>query len=98
MEKRGFESGGAMVSESATRCANELRELLEAGVLTRLGRVLLHHPDTLDFDVAVKIMLADLAHLAFLEQRGDYVSSGRWRHIGEQLEYLHGLAVAPAAR
>ena len=66
-----------MVSENAARCADELREMLETGVLARLGRVLLDHSDVLHFDVAVKITLADLAHLIFLKQRGDDVSPGR---------------------
>ena len=71
-----------MLSENAARCAAELRELSEAGVLARLGRVALGAVAAvavLPYDTAVRIALADLDHVTDRARLGGYVGAGRWR-------------------
>ncbi len=85
-----------MLPEKVARSADELRERLDAGVLSRLGRVELDQGVTFAFEVAVRIALADLDDLSSHQQRGEYVSAGRWRDVAEEVERLHGLAMVRA--
>ena len=78
-----------MLSEHAARYAAELRDLLEAGVPARFGRVVDGHGGTIALDVAVRIALADLDHLAFITRWGEPSTPDGGTAWGEQLEYLH---------
>ena len=82
-----------MLSQDTARRAAHLRELLETGTLYYRSRVSYGHGSVVDFDVAVRLALADLDYLILINRRGDHVAPDRWRRIGEEITHLHGLAV-----
>ena len=88
-----------MLSPHAARCAEELRELLDADVLAEFGHVRLGAVAVFPLAVAVKITLAEVDDLIQVEQHGDIVGCERWHVVGDQLILLHRLApTRPRAR
>ncbi len=82
------------ISPEAARAAEELRALLRAGGLPRLGAVDVGKGSRLPFESAVRVTLADLARFAAWEHAGRDVAAARWRQLGEDLARLHRMAVA----
>ena len=87
----------ATLSRLATRQADELRALLQAGALPRLGLVDVGMGSRLAFELAVRSTLYDLARLAARADAGHPVDARRWHRLGEDVERLHRLTIAARA-
>ena len=86
-----------MISADATNQADELRALLRAGVRPRLGLVDVGKGSRLAFELAVRVMLTDLARFTALARGGHVVEADRWHQVGDDLDRLHRMAVAARA-
>lgn len=83
-----------MISPEAMRAAAELRALLRAGALPRLGLVDVGMGARLSFESAVRVTLADLARFTARHDAGHDVSAARWCQLDEDLERLHRMTTA----
>ena len=83
-----------MISADATNQAGELRALLRAGALPRLGLVDVGKGSRLAFELAVRVTLTDLARFTALARAGHVVAADRWHQVGDDLDRLHRMAVA----
>jgi len=83
----------ATLSATATVRAGELRALLRAGALPRLGLVDVGLGSRLSFELTVRATLNDLARLAARADAGSAVGPYRRRLLCADLERLHRLAV-----
>ena len=86
-----------MLPPEWVRAAEELRALLLASRLPRLGLVDVGMGSRLSFEAAVRVTLADLARFTAWEHVGRAVDAERWRQLSEDLERLHQMTVAARA-
>jgi hypothetical protein len=83
----------ATIPSAAIHAADDLRVLLRAGALPRLGLVEVGMGSRLSFELAVSVTLADLVRFAAWEDAGCEVAADRWHQLGDDLERLHRMSV-----
>ena len=86
-----------MLPPEAIRAADELRTLRRDEALPRLGLVDLGEGSRLTFQLAVGVVLSDLARFTAWERAGRRVEPRRWQRLSADLVRLHWIAVGGAS-
>ena len=83
-----------MLSETTRRQVDELRDLLVSGTLRSLPRITIGDTVTVDAELAVRVVLANLDHLG----QTDGTSPTRWGLIEEHIRRAHHAVAAVLER